>query len=67
MKRWLKGLLAAGVVIIIVLFARGKIDRTPLPDQEFYQEMTQLLKSLQPTIHSFQKTIRGLGKNFYNT
>lgn len=64
MKRWLKGLLAAGVVIILILFSLvGKIDRTQLPDQQFYQQMTKTLSNLQPTLHPASQPLRaGWGK-----
>jgi neutral ceramidase len=64
MKRWLKGLLAAVAVIVSILVSLvGTIDRTPLHDQEFYQEMTQTLNNLQPTIHKPSKRLyAGWGK-----
>ncbi|MDZ7650221.1 MAG: hypothetical protein U5K54_25535 [Cytophagales bacterium] len=59
MNRWLKRLLAGVVVIIILLVSlMGSIDRTSLQDQEFYQEMTQTLGNLQPTIHPSGKTLQ---------
>jgi neutral ceramidase len=64
MNRWLKRLLAGVVVIIIILVSLiGRIDRTPLQDQEFYQEMTQTLSTLQPNVHPSGKTLQaGWGK-----
>ncbi|MBK8293017.1 MAG: hypothetical protein IPK96_20840 [Flammeovirgaceae bacterium] len=59
MNRWLKRLLAGVVVIIIILVSLiGRIDRTPLQDQEFYQEMTQTLSTLQPNVHPSGKTLQ---------
>lgn len=64
MNLWLKRLLIVitGVVVIILSLV-GKINRTPLVQQEFYRQMMGELDTLKPTAYSpTQKLKSGWGK-----
>lgn len=64
MNRWLKRLLIVITGVVVIIFSLvGQLDRTPLVQKEFYQQMMDELDTLKPTSYPpTQKLKSGWGK-----